>query len=276
MSAVCSNLQVARSNIAEQVAGRPTQRRGRAPRPDEDLVAAIKAIIGSLPTYGYRRVHALLVRQAREQGRAPPNHKRVYRVMKAHGLLLQRHAGGAEARRHDGRVAVERSNLRWCSDGFEIGCDNGEKVRVAFALDCCDREVLGHVATTEGIKGEDVQDLMITAVEYRFGPVNRLPETIEWLSDNGSSYIAHETKSLAREMGLEPRTTPVRSPQSNGMAEAFVHTIKRDYVRVSPIPDARTVMESLPLWFEHYNSLHPHKALGYRSPREFIASRKPG
>jgi putative transposase len=276
MSAVCATLQVARSNIAEQAAGRPAKRRGRPPQSDEDLVAAIKVIIGTLPTYGYRRVHALLERQARERGQPPPNHKRVYRVMKAHGLLLQRHAGGAEARRHDGRVAVKRSNLRWCSDGFEIGCDNGEKVRVAFALDCCDREVLGHVATTEGIKGEDVQDLMIAAVEYRFGPVNRLPQTIEWLSDNGSGYIAHNTKRLAREMGLEPRTTPVQSPQSNGMAEAFVHTIKRDYVRVSPIPDARTVLESLPLWFEHYNSLHPHKALGYLSPREFIASRQPG
>jgi putative transposase len=31
------------------------------------------------------------------------------------------------------------------------------------------------------------------------------------------------------------------------MAEAFVRTIKRDYVRVSPIPDVRTVMECLPL-----------------------------
>jgi len=276
MSAVCATLQVARSNIAEQAAGRPPKRRGRPPRPDEDLVEAIKVIIGSLPTYGYRRVHALLERQARERGQPPPNHKRVYRVMKVYDLLLQRHTGGVEQRRHDGRVAVDRSNLRWCSDGFEIGCDNGEKVRVAFALDCCDREVLGHAATTEGIKGEDVQDLMITAVEYRFGPVTRLPEAIEWLSDNGSGYIAHDTKSLALEMGLEPRTTPVQSPQSNGMAEAFVRTIKRDYVRVSPLPDARTVLESLPLWFEHCNSLHPHKALGYRSPREFMASRQPG
>ena len=34
------------------------------------------------------------------------------------------------------------------------------KVRVAFALDCCDREAIGFVATTEGIKGEDVRDLM--------------------------------------------------------------------------------------------------------------------
>lgn len=52
----------------------------------------------------------------------------------------------------------------------------------------------------------------------------------------------------------------------------FVCTIKRNYVRISPIPDTRTVLDSLPLWVEHYNSRHPHKALGYRSPREFIAS----
>src|SRR5262249_12609231 len=65
---------------------------------------------------------------------------------------------------------------------------------------------------------------------------------IEWLSDNGSCYVADETRSFARAIGLEPRTTPLESPQSNGMAEAFVRTIKRDYVRVSPRPDADTVM----------------------------------
>ena len=163
--------------------------------------------------------------------------------------------------------------LRWCSDGFEITCDNAEKVRVAFALDCCDREAVGHVATTEGVKGEDVRDLMVAAVEQRFGPINRLPATIEWLTDNGSCYVSGETRRFAREIGFEPLTTPVESPQSNGMAEAFVRTIKRDYVRVNPTPDAQTVMRSLPKWFDHYNQLHPHRALGYRSPREFIANR---
>ena len=161
-----------------------------------------------------------------------------------------------------------------CSDGFELACDNGEKVRVAFALDCCDREAMGHVATTEGIKSEDVRDLMVTAVEYRFGRVNRLPETIEWLTDNGSCYLARDTRMFGREIGLEPLTTPIKSPQSNGMAEAFVRTIKRDYARVTELPDAKTVMQKLPLWFEHYNTVHPHRALGYRSPREFIADQK--
>ncbi len=70
---------------------------------------------------------------------------------------------------------------------------------------------------------------------------------------------------------MEQCRTPVRSPQSNGMAEAFVKTFKRDYVRINPKPDAETVMAQLPLWFEHYNNLHPHKALGYQSPREFLS-----
>lgn len=104
--------------------------------------------------------------------------------MKVHNLLLARHTGAAEERRHDGQVAVERSNIRWCSGGFEIGCDNKEKVRVAFALDCCDREAIAHVATTEGIKSQDVQDLVITAVENRFGRINMLSQPIEWLTDN--------------------------------------------------------------------------------------------
>ena len=145
-------------------------------------------------------------------------------------------------------------------------------MRVAFALDCCDREAMSFLATTSGVSGEDVRDLMLAAVEHRFGLVNRLPVTIEWLTDNGSCYVAGETRSFARDIGLEPRTTPIESPQSNGMAEAFVRTIKRDYVRVSPCPDAQTVMHQLSAWINHYNEVHPHKALGYRSPREFIAA----
>lgn len=273
MKTVADVLGVARSNLVEQMKARPRQRIGRPPVPADDLVAEIRAVITDLPTYGYRRVHAILRRRALAEGRQPANHKRVYRVMKEHGLLLQRHAGGVE-RRHDGKIAVSASDLRWCSDAFEIGCDNGERVRVAFALDCCDREAMSFVATTGGIGGEEVRDLMVAAVEHRFGRVNRLPRTLEWLSDNGSGHIAHETRRFARDLGLEPRTTPLESPQSNGMAEAFVRTMKRDYVQVSPVPDAETVLRQLPGWLAHYNEVHPHKALGYRSPREFIATRR--
>ena len=141
MKTVADVLGIARSRLCVRMRERPRQRVGCPPAPADALVAEIKAIISDLPTYGYRRVHALLRRRALAEGRSPANHKRVYRVMKEHGLLLQRHAGGVE-RRHDGRIAVTASDRRWCSDGFEIGCDNGERVRVAFALDCCDREAM--------------------------------------------------------------------------------------------------------------------------------------
>jgi putative transposase len=271
VTAVADAIGISRQHLSAMRNRPPPKRRGRPPLPDAELIADIRALVADLPTYGYRRVHALLRRQAQQTGRAAPNPKRVYRVMKVHGLLLQPHSGKSEERRHDGRVSVDRRNTRWCSDALEIGCDNGEKVRVAFALDCCDREAMGHVATTGGITAEDVRDLMVATVEHRFGPVNRLAVPIEWLTDNGSPYVAGDTRRFARDIGLIPRTTPVSSPQSNGMAEAFVRTLKRDYVRVNPKPDARTVMEQLPAWLTHYNEVHPHKALGYRSPREYIA-----
>jgi putative transposase len=265
---IADTLGVARSNLAAQAIIAP-RGGGRPPQPEAELLAEIKQVIAGQPTYGYRRVHAMLLRRRREEGGTPINVKRVYRVMKVHGLLLQRHTGNGVERRHDGRVAVDRPDTRWCSDGFEIGCDNGERVRIAFTLDCCDREAISWVATTGGINSSDIRDLMVESVERRFGLVNRLPVPIEWLSDNGSPYTAGETRKLAREIGLVPCTTPIESPQSNGMAEAFVKTFKRDYARVCPRPDAASVMRQLDGWFEHYNTVHPHKALGYRSPREF-------
>jgi putative transposase len=124
VKSVAEVIGVSRSNLAERLQGHSQKRIGRPPLPDDELVAQIKAVIGELPSYGYRRVHAVLKRRALAAGLKPPNHKRVYRVMKVHGLLLDRHVGGVE-RRHDGRIAVDERNRRWCSDGFEIGCGAG-------------------------------------------------------------------------------------------------------------------------------------------------------
>jgi putative transposase len=174
VSTVAEAIGIARPHLSAMRNRPPHRPRGRPPLPDADLVADIRVVIADLPTYGYRRVHALLRRHAKGTGRAAPNVKRVYRVMKLHGLLLQRHSGRGEERRHDGRIAVDSRNTRWCSDGLD-GCDNGEKVRVPFALDCCDREAMSYVATTGGITAEDVRDLMVATVEHRFGQVNRVP-----------------------------------------------------------------------------------------------------
>ncbi|HFI1326180.1 TPA: IS3 family transposase [Escherichia coli] len=237
---------------------------------DTDVLRRIHHVIGELPTYGYRRVWALLRRQTELDGMPAINAKRVYRIMRQNALLLERKPAVPPSKRaHTGRVAVKESNQRWCSDGFEFRCDNGEKLRVTFALDCCDREALHWAVTTGGFDSETVQDVMLGAVERRFG--SELPASpVEWLTDNGSCYRANETRQFARMLGLEPKNTAVRSPESNGIAESFVKTIKRDYISIMPKPDGLTAAKNLAEAFEHYNEWHPHSALGYRSPREYL------
>ena len=106
--------------------------------------------------------------------------------MQANKLTLERHTGRRPGRTHDGVVIALRSNIRWCSDHFELACRNGEIVRVLFAIDACDREVMGWLATSAGISGEIVRDLMIACVERQFG-ISKAAHPVEWLSDNGSA-----------------------------------------------------------------------------------------
>ena len=82
----------------------------------------------------------------------------------------------------------------------------------------------------KGLPGEPVREMLIEAVEKRFGAVEAVPpeHALEWLTDNGGAYIAKDTRRMAKSLGLKPINTPVCSPQSNGMAESFVHTFRRD------------------------------------------------
>jgi transposase InsO family protein len=141
---------------------------------------------------------------------------------------------------------------------------------VVFVLDTCDREVITWTATTSGIAGEQVRDLMVEAVERRFGSVTHAPHAIEWLTDNGSAYTAHDTVAHAHALGLVPCFTPVHSPESNGMAESFVKSFKRDYVFLYRRPDALSVLKQLAAWFDDYNEVRPHRGLRMCSPRQFI------
>ena len=110
---------------------------------------------------------------------------------------------------------------------------------------------------------------MVECVGRRFGMV-RAPHPVRWLADNGSVHVAANALDIVIALYLEPCFTPVESPESNDVAETFVKTFKRDYVRVSAIPDAATALATAGDWINDYNEVHPHSRLAYRSPREYI------
>lgn len=234
---------------------------------DTAILFEIKKVIEKRPSYGYKRVTSMINRERKGLGLKIYNRKRIYRIMDMNGLIFKKSSTKREYQK-TGRIITLFSNTRWCSDGLEIKCFNGEKVYVAFTLDCHDRESIGVVGSKNPLVATDIQDLMVMSVENRF-PLLKTPREIQFLSDRGSIYRAKETVAIGRTLGLKSCFTAAYSPQSNGMSEAFVNTLKRDYVYTSDCFDADAVLKMLPGWIEDYNNNAPHSGLGMQSPREY-------
>lgn len=219
MKAVADTLDVARSNLADQLRRPERRRRGPQRRDgDDDLRVAIRAITDERPTYGYRRVTALLNRARHGRGAPLVNRKRVLRLMGKAALTLQPCTGRRIGRPHAGTVVAPASNRCWASDGLAIRCWNGETVHVAFAIDTHDRAIISWVATMGGgISGEMIRDMMLNCVERRFGAL-RAPHPVQWLADNGSPYTAGATIDFATALNLVVCFTPVRSPKATASA----------------------------------------------------------
>lgn len=234
---------------------------------DGDILLEIRKVIKQRPSYGYKRVTAMINKQRRTEGLKSYNRKRIYRIMDMNSLIFKK---SKSIRDHEktGKIITLFSNIRWCSDGLEIKCFNGEKVYVAFTLDCHDRENIGYVGSKEPLLATDIQELMIKSVESRFSNL-KTDREIQFLSDRGSIYRAQDTVALGRSLGLKSCFTAAYSPQSNGMSEAFVNTLKRDYVYTNDCFDAHAVLKMLPGWIEDYNNIAPHSGLGMKSPREY-------
>jgi len=251
--------------------GRATAYRDRKPRArryhrsdDATVHAQLKEVLRDRGSYGYRRARVLVNRQFE----TTYNRKRIQRVMRLTGLAVPIRRRPHNGRAHRGRVRCEGSNQRWCSDTMQIACWNGELVELAFALDCCDREAISHVAEARPLLNADIRRLMRQAAFARFGN-ERPTDRLEWLSDNGAVYTALETVIEAEKLGLTPITTPVASPESNGMSEAFVNTLRRDYVDGADRSSAAILLSQVSAWIADYNEHAPHSALGYRSPVNF-------
>lgn len=117
---------------------------------DNNLQQEIQEALALHPSFGYKRLTAVINRKRQKVNHPRVNAKRVYRVAKQPNLLLVgKPSLSGYSKEHNGQVSVDASNKRWCSDGLEFKCFNGEHVSMTFVLDCCDREVISFVAKKE-------------------------------------------------------------------------------------------------------------------------------
>ena len=123
MKTIARTLGVARSNVIERRDGKRPQR-GPQERPgDIELAGAIRRLVDARPTYGYRRIAALLKRERRSDGLVPVNTKRVYRLMQKHGLLLEQTKSSSCSLRRASRLLRGAGHRHAERDGADLPAD---------------------------------------------------------------------------------------------------------------------------------------------------------
>ena len=217
-------------------------RRATGPSAAPNVPERLRRLDGARPTYGYRRITAVLNRELAAAGEPRANHKRVHRLMKTHALLLGRRSGDRPGRTHDGKVVVMRWNLRRRSDRFEVACRNGEAVRGAFVIEAMTARPSpgGRDRRRDQRPGRPGHH-----ARGRRGPLRHRPRTVTDRVAARQRFALHRQghAPLRRPAQLAPCFTPVASPESNGLAEAFVKTFKRDHLTF-PLDQGRAELES--------------------------------
>ncbi|WP_221393610.1 IS3 family transposase [Dyadobacter sp. NIV53] len=256
---------VAKSSIYYQARPYPKRKKIVKKYLSDAAKANIRSISSMKSTYGTPRVRAIL---QRDYGVTLSKYM-VHRFMKEEGLLLKRFRTRGNSRIHTGKIAVVKSNTRWASDITSIKCWNGQKLRLAFVIDCCDRSIISWKAGTH-IQGCDIELLVQNALFERFGESLPPKGQLQLLHDNGPEYIEKNLRKSLKQWNIEDCNTPTYSPQSNGMCEALNGTFKRDYVFENCLDNPTVVMSQIQKWVDEYNNFAPHSALKMKTPKEYF------
>ena len=81
------------------------------------------------------------------------------------------------------------------------------------------------------------------------------------LSDNGSPYISHLWRDTCTDLGITPKRTRPRRPQTNGKIERLHRTLADGWAHKRLYTSETTRRAALPGWLHQYNHHRPHTAL---------------
>jgi putative transposase len=255
MRLLCDTLDVHRCNLYHE------------PRPDEDrpIKDALSELAGAWPTYGYRRLTAMLRREG-----LPVNAKRVRRLM--HELDICGEAAKRTPRTTDSShtyprfpnlvegLEAKRPDQVWVADITYIRLRK-EFVYLSVIMDVFTRCIRGwHLGRSLE------QELTLAALERAFE--RGRPEIHH--SDQGVQYAATAYVELLRARAVKISMANVGEPEENGYAERLMRTIKEEEVDLAEYEDFIDALRGLGRFLDDvYNRKRIHSSLGYLTPAEF-------
>jgi putative transposase len=240
----------------------------RKRRADEPaLNREIKRLARRHPRYGYRMIHALLVRKGWSI-----NIKRVRRLWISLGLrrLVRlrkpRKLGpkpGVSANSCVQQPAQFKNDV-WTCDFIHDRTAEGGSLKWLTLVDEYTRECLVlHAAGS--LTGADVRRIMARVIGHRGAPTRIR-------SDNGSEFICEALVKWLPGVGAKSIPVAAASPWENGYIEAFHSRLRDEFlerVEFETVADAREKGK----WFRrYYNAVRPHSSLNYATPKEFSSS----
>lgn len=237
---------------------------------EADLVAQIRAIHADFDgTYGAPRVTEELARRGR-----PANHKRVERLMRAHGIV-----GVHKAARVRTTIPADqapplpdligrrfnpgRPDVAWVGDITYIPTGQGW-LYLASVLDLGSRRLLGY-SMAEHMRTELVADALTMAATARGGATSG----IIFHGDRGSQYLSGDYRQLVADLEMRQSVGRTGLCWDNSVAESFWSSLKRELVHRYRFPDRATARRAIFAWINRYNRLRLHSSLGYLPPIEW-------
>lgn len=232
---------------------------------ESNLKAALGALAGQWPTYGYRRITAELRRAG-----WVVNHKRVARLMTAMGLKVRRRRSEPRTTTSDPNgprfpnlvrdLTVVRPDQVWVADITYIRLQRGF-VYLAVVMDVFTRAIRGWALERE-------LDRSLTIAALARALRTSWPEIHH--SDQGVQYAAQEYLDLLHAAQVAVSMADVGAAWQNGYAERLIRTIKEEEVYLSEYVDFHDALSQLGRFLDDvYMHKRIHSALGYLTPAEF-------
>jgi putative transposase len=227
-------------------------------KPPEKLTEKIRQLAVKHPGFGYRRIWAMLRREA-----VKINLKKVYRVWKQEKLSLpKRKSRKPRAKSSVGILPkAEYANQVWTYDFVFDQSLSGKSLKMLTLIDEYTGECLA-VEVGVSIKSERVRQIL-QRVCFEKGQ----PEMIR--PDNGSEFVGKAVGDWLETSGIKPLFIEPGKPWQKGKGESFNGKLRDECLSREWFSSVREAQVMIEKWRKFYNEERPHSSLEYLTPGEF-------
>jgi len=220
----------------------------------------IKDIARARVSYGYRRIHVLLLREGWKV-----NHKRVYRLYKLEGLMMRskRPRRHVSACRRMVRATASYRNESWSMDFMSDALYDGQKIKLLTLVDNFTRESLA-IEVAWRLGGHGVVAVLMQVVKEK-----GLPKSIR--IDNGPEFTSKVLDQWAHLNGVELDFIRPGKPD-NALIESFNGRFREECLNESWFLSLEDAREKVEEWRQHYNRERPNRSLGNVPPVEYTGT----